>query len=86
LKCEISGSHGGEYEDGCLLGCCAASSVTEVSEVFAASIIRAIIALMVEAASTSEMSVNFYQTAGRKNPEDNHLSTLKCFFRIVSLF
>jgi hypothetical protein len=20
---EISGSHGGEYEDGCLLGCCA---------------------------------------------------------------
>jgi hypothetical protein len=21
--CEISGSHGGEYEDGCLLGCCA---------------------------------------------------------------
>jgi hypothetical protein len=22
-ECEISGSHGGEYEDGCLLGCCA---------------------------------------------------------------
>jgi hypothetical protein len=20
--CKISGSHGGEYEDGCLLGCC----------------------------------------------------------------
>jgi hypothetical protein len=23
LYCEISGSHAGEYEDGCLLGCCA---------------------------------------------------------------
>jgi hypothetical protein len=22
LDCETSGSHGGEYEDGCLLGCC----------------------------------------------------------------
>jgi hypothetical protein len=22
-RCEISGSHGGEYEDGCLVGCCA---------------------------------------------------------------
>jgi hypothetical protein len=29
LKCissRISGSHGGEYEDGCLLGCCAVQS------------------------------------------------------------
>jgi hypothetical protein len=23
LRSEISGCHGGEYEDGCLLGCCA---------------------------------------------------------------
>jgi hypothetical protein len=23
VESEISGSHGGEYEDGCLLGCCA---------------------------------------------------------------
>jgi hypothetical protein len=43
---EISGSHGDEYEDGCLLGCCAT------------------IALMMEAASTSETSVNIYQTIG----------------------
>jgi hypothetical protein len=37
---------------------------TDVSEVFTASIIRAIlhIALMMEAASTSEASANFYQT------------------------
>jgi hypothetical protein len=32
-------------------------------------------ALMVEAASTSETSVNFYQTTRRKNPEDGHLLT-----------
>jgi hypothetical protein len=41
---EISGSHDGEYEHGCLLGCCV------------------LIALMMEAANTSETSVNFYQT------------------------
>jgi hypothetical protein len=23
MLCKISGSHGSEYEDGCLLGCCA---------------------------------------------------------------
>jgi hypothetical protein len=31
------------------------------------------IALMMEAASTSETSVNFYQTTRRNNPEDSHL-------------
>jgi hypothetical protein len=34
-----------------------------------------IIALMIEAASTSEMSVNFYQTTRRNNPQDSHLYT-----------
>jgi hypothetical protein len=38
---------------------------------FAASII----ALMMEAESTSETSVNFYKTTRRNNPEDNHLHT-----------
>jgi hypothetical protein len=33
-----------------------------------------IVALMMEAASTSGMSVNFYQTTRRYNPEDSHLS------------
>jgi hypothetical protein len=37
--------------------------VTDVSE----------IALMMEAARTSETLVNFYQTTRRYNPEDNHL-------------
>jgi hypothetical protein len=57
--------NGDEYEDGCLLGCCA------VSEVLAASIIRA----MMEAASISETSVNVYQTTRRNNPEDSHLQS-----------
>jgi hypothetical protein len=39
-----------------------------------ASITKAI-ALMMEAASTSETSVNFYQTTRRNNPEDSHLHT-----------
>jgi hypothetical protein len=34
-----------------------------------------LIALMMEAASTSETLVNFYQTNRRYNPEDSHLRT-----------
>jgi hypothetical protein len=34
-----------------------------------------IIALMMEAARTSETLVNFYQTTRRYNPEDSHLRT-----------
>jgi hypothetical protein len=40
---------------------------TDVSEVVMVSII----ALMTQSASTSETSVNLYQTAGRNIPEDN---------------
>jgi hypothetical protein len=40
--------------------------------VLAASIIRA---MMMETASTSEKSVNYYQTTRRYNPEDSHLHT-----------
>jgi hypothetical protein len=32
-------------------------------------------ALMIQAANTSETSVNFYQTTRRNNPEDSHLHT-----------
>jgi hypothetical protein len=32
-------------------------------------------AVMMEAASTSEMSVNFYGTTWRNNPEDSHFHT-----------
>jgi hypothetical protein len=41
-----------------------------ISEVLAASII---ITLMMEAANTSETSVNFYQTTRRTTPENSHL-------------
>jgi hypothetical protein len=34
-----------------------------------------LIALTMEAAGTSETSVNFYQTTQRNNPEDSHLHT-----------
>jgi hypothetical protein len=37
--------------------------------------LRAIIALMMEAAGTSDTSVNFCQTARRNTPENNHLHT-----------
>jgi hypothetical protein len=40
--------------------------------VLAASIIRAMMVLMMEAASTSETSVNFYQTTWSNNPEYSH--------------
>jgi hypothetical protein len=52
-------------------------SVVEVYHRF-----RAIIALMMEAAITSETLVNFYHTTRRYNPENSHLG--KYFFNIVT--
>jgi hypothetical protein len=51
----------------------------------AASFIRAMITLIMEAASTSETSVNFYQTTRRNNPEDSHLQNM-CFITYVIRF
>jgi hypothetical protein len=60
--------------------------LTDVSKVLAASIIKVMIVLMMEAASTSEMSVNFYQTTWRNNPEGS-TSVLKewpiCIYNIT---
>jgi hypothetical protein len=39
----------------------------------------AVIALMMEAARTSETLVNFYQTTRRYNPEDSHLRCTKLY-------
>jgi hypothetical protein len=49
----------------------------EGSEMLAAVIIMALsdVALLMEAASTFETSVNFYQTALRNFPEDSYLHT-----------
>jgi hypothetical protein len=41
-----------------------------------------LIALMVEAASTSETLVNFYQTTWRYNAEDSHLHPEEYFLNI----
>jgi hypothetical protein len=47
---------------------------TNVSEVLAASIIRAIaLYLMMEESSISKTSINFNQTTRRYNQEDSHL-------------
>jgi hypothetical protein len=35
---------------------------------------KMVIALVMEAASTSETSVNFYQTTQRNNPQDSQLN------------
>jgi hypothetical protein len=45
-------------------------------EVLTAASIKMTIALMMEAASTSETSVNFYQTTRRNNPERQSSSTM----------
>jgi hypothetical protein len=39
-----------------------------------------LIALMMEAARTSETLVNFYQTTRRYNPEDSHLHGEVCLY------
>jgi hypothetical protein len=51
------------------------------------------IALMMEAASTSETSTNFYQTIRRNNPDGSHLHNLKyckdirlCCFPLIFFF
>jgi hypothetical protein len=47
--------------------------------VLATSIITA---MVMEAANTSETSVNYYQTTRRNNPEDSHLHFIVCFGKL----
>jgi hypothetical protein len=42
-------------------------------------------ALMIKAASTSEMSVTFYQTTWHNNPEDSHLQVFLYTFHYMSI-
>jgi hypothetical protein len=46
--------------------------LTDVSEMLVASIIMAIIALMMEAVNTSETSFKFYEIKCRKIPEESN--------------
>jgi hypothetical protein len=41
---------------------------------------------MMEAASTSEMSVNYYQTTRRNNPKDSHLRAIRGGAMALSFF
>jgi hypothetical protein len=50
---------------------------TDVSEVLTSSNMRAITILIMEAVSTSEMSVNFYQTIQRYITEDGNLNRIE---------
>jgi hypothetical protein len=74
-SCDIWGSHSSNYEDDCLLGCCAMSSGRCLP-----TFQRCLLPpssdhhLLMEAASTYEMSVNFYQTTRCNNPEGSHFS------------
>jgi hypothetical protein len=52
--------------------------LTYVSDVLTASIIRAIIVMLMEAVSTSETSTNFYQTTWYNVPEDSDLHNRRC--------
>jgi hypothetical protein len=75
---DISSSHGEECDDDF-------QKLTDISEVPAASII----ALKVEAVSTSVTSVNFYQTTQCSIPEDNHLYEFwylrRCLFSVCKV-
>jgi hypothetical protein len=50
--------------------------LTDVSEELAASMLMVIVTLMMQAVSTSEMSVSIYQTTQHNISEDSHLHTL----------
>jgi hypothetical protein len=55
--------------------------LTDVSEVRTASIIRASIALMMEAVRTSKTSMNFNVATERYIPEDSELQRTFCFLQ-----
>jgi hypothetical protein len=67
--CKISGSHGGEYQDGCLLGCWAMQSGRNWPK-FQTCLLQW--SRQLNYCST-EKSVNFYQTTRRNIPEDSPL-------------
>jgi hypothetical protein len=61
-------------------------SLLEVYRRFRSACCLHYIATMMEAASTSETSVNFCQNTRRNNPEDTHLLLLKYFQRYLPNF
>jgi hypothetical protein len=53
---------------------CIQVEIGDVSNVYTAFIIRAIIALMIKALCISETSINLYETTRSRIPEDCHLN------------
>jgi hypothetical protein len=62
-----------DCEDDCSLGCLRRAVWQKFTDISVVN--RAIIALKMEAASTSETSVNFHLTTRRNITEDSHLHT-----------
>jgi hypothetical protein len=67
--CETAGSHGGKREDDYLLGCAIESGRNFLFQRY----LLLPSTVMVEAASNSETSVNFYQTTWHNFAEYSHL-------------
>jgi hypothetical protein len=61
--CEILGSHGSKYEDGCLMDCCAGYSGRRLPT-FQMCLLPPSSYLMMEASNASEASVNFTRLHG----------------------
>jgi hypothetical protein len=76
---EISGCHGGEYED--VYRDVAPCSLVKVLTKFQRHLLPQSSGrwVMMAAVSTSETSVNFYQTRRRNIPEDSHFHTVPFF-------
>jgi hypothetical protein len=73
--CKISGSHGGEYEYECeMLHRVVSWKLTDVSQLLT---VCTTIALMMEAVTTSETTVSFYETTRRSTP---HVCDLTAVF------
>jgi hypothetical protein len=74
MKGKISGSHGNEYKNIYILGCCTVSSGRNLPT-FQRCLLPPTSGRLMDdgAVSTSETPVSFHQTTRRNIPEDSHL-------------
>lgn len=73
LLCGTWSSHGGDYEKVCLLGCSAVKSGRNVPTFEG---------LILEAASSSDVLADFYQTMRCYNPKGSHLYDCTCSMQV----
>jgi hypothetical protein len=86
---QISGSHCGEYEDGCRLSSgmshrVARRSWQDVSEVPTSPSLWRLLIALIKAVSTSEMSVKFHEATRWNVSEDSHLHEWSLFQHIAT--